>query len=126
MADWLQARGMSYCVVEQNAGTVERCAKLHICIVHGDASDENALREAGIERAALFVCTIPNDAAMFTAVEKCKRLNPKLRIIVRCRYVSSGFEAMRRGAHEIVVEEQVVAHAFESLLMSHQAPPAAQ
>jgi voltage-gated potassium channel Kch len=126
VADWLHARGATFCVIEQNPETVERCEKLHMCIVQGDASDENALREAGIERAALFVCTIPNDAAMYAAVEQCKRLNPKLRIIVRCRYVSSGIEAMRRGASEIVVEEQAVAQAFEALLTSHQAPPAAQ
>ena len=116
IADLLHAQGMSFCVIEQNDETVERCRKSGLCMVEGNAGDAAVLRAAGLDRATLFACTVPNDAAMYEAVAEARRLNPKLRILARCRYVSSGIEATRRGADEVVVEEQAVAQAFESLL----------
>ena len=116
VADLLHAQGMSFCVIEKNASTVERCRKLELCMVEGDAGDGDVLRRAGIERAVLFVSTVPNDDAMYAAVAEARRLNSKIRIIARCRYVSSGLEAERRGANDVIVEEQAVANAFEALL----------
>jgi monovalent cation:H+ antiporter-2, CPA2 family len=118
VADMLHAQGVTFCVIEKNEETVERCRKSGLCMVEGDAGDARALHRAGLERAAIFVCTVPNDAAMYAAVEEARRLNPKLRIIARCRYVSSGLEATQRGADDVVVEEQAVAQAFEALLNS--------
>ena len=125
VADLLHAQGMTFCVIEQNEETVERCRKSGLCMVEGDAGDSAVLRKAGLERAALFACTVPNDAAMYAAVAEARRVNPRLRIIARCRYVSSGIEATRRGADEVVVEEHAVAQAFEGLLTAdpHSATP---
>jgi monovalent cation:H+ antiporter-2, CPA2 family len=126
VADLLHAHGMSFCVIEKNDATVERCRKSGLCMVDGDAGDPVALRRAGLERATLFVCAVPNDDAMYDAVAEARRLNPKLRIIARCRYVSSGIEATRRGADDVIVEEHAVAQAFEALLTADPlsaAPP---
>lgn len=116
VADLLHARGISFCVIEKNDETVERCRKSGLCMVEGDAGDENALFRAGIDRAILFACTVPNDQSMYDAVLTARRLNSTMRIIARCRFVSSGIEATRRGADEVIVEEQVVAQAFEVAL----------
>ena len=125
VADLVHGQGMSFCVIERNDETVERCRKSGLCMVEGDAGDPAALRKAGLERAALFACTVPNDAAMYAAVEEARRLNPRVRIIARCRYVSSGIEATRRGADDVIVEEHAVAQAFEGALTAdpHSAAP---
>src|SRR3954466_14385889 len=126
VADLVHAQGMSFCVIEKNEGTIERCRKSGLCMVEGNAGDPAVLRKAGLDRAVLFACTVPNDAAMYEAVAEARRLNPAVRILARCRYVSSGIEATRRGADEVVVEEQAVAPAFEALLQSDPlsaAPP---
>ena len=116
VADLLHARGVTYCVIERNDQTIERCRRSGLCMVDGDASDPEVLKTAGLERAVLFVCTVPDDAVMYAAVVEARRVNPRLRIIARCRYVSSGIEATRRGADEVIVEEQAVARAFESVV----------
>jgi monovalent cation:H+ antiporter-2, CPA2 family len=126
VADLVHAQGVSFCVIERNDETVDRCRKSGLCMVEGDAGDPAVLRKAGLDRAVLFACTVPNDAAMYEAVAEARRLNPRVRIVARCRYVSSGIEATRRGADEVVVEEQAVAQAFEALLQSDPlsaAPP---
>lgn len=126
VADLVHAQGMSFCVIEQNDETVDRCRKTGLCMVEGNAGDPAVLHKAGLDRAVLFACTVPNDAAMYEAVAEARRLNPRVRILARCRYVSSGIEATRRGADEVVVEEHAVAQAFEALLQSEPlsaAPP---
>jgi voltage-gated potassium channel Kch len=126
LADLVHGQGMSFCVIEQNDETVERCRKSGLCMVEGNAGDPGVLRKAGLDRAVLFACTVPNDAAMYEAVAEARRLNPRVRILARCRYVSSGIEATRRGADDVVVEEQAVAQAFEALMQTEPlsaAPP---
>src|SRR3954470_24544888 len=68
VADLIHTQGMSFCVIEKNDDTVERCRKSGLCMVEGDAGDAVVLRKAGLERAVLFACTVPNDAAMYEAV----------------------------------------------------------
>lgn len=118
VADLLHAQGVPFCVIESNDETVERCRKSGLRMVEGSAKDPAALRKAGLERAALFVCTVPDDTAMYEAVKEARRMNPSIRIVARCRYVSSGLEAAQRGADEVVVEEHAVARMFERLLTS--------
>ncbi len=122
VAERLQAAGATYCVIELNPGTVVRLAHVGTPVIPGDVSDECVLRQAGVDRARLFAITVPNDPAMLEAVRLAKQMNPALRIIARCRYTSTAIEAHRRGADEVVIEEQVVAKEFGRLSMP---PPAA-
>jgi hypothetical protein len=43
-------------------------------------------------------------------------MNPKVHVIARCTFVSGGMEAIRRGANEVVVAEQVVAGEFSRIM----------
>ena len=124
VADRLTAAGVPFVVLELNAQTVMRCAPTGIRIVAGDAADEQTLRRAGIDRAALFAITVPVDAAVLASISAARRLNPAVRIWARCRYVSTGLQATRRGADEVIVAEQVVAHEFERLIDSGKLPDA--
>lgn len=109
VAELLAARNQPFCVIELNPQTVERCAHVGVDIIAGDVCDEQTLIRAGVERAALLVLAVPSDPAVLEAVRLARRLNPGLRILARCRFISSGMEAHRRGADEVIVEEQVVA-----------------
>jgi voltage-gated potassium channel Kch len=111
----LTARGVPFVVVELNPVTVERTAKAGLNIVHGDIADERVMREAGIDRATLLALAIPDDPAVLRAIDLARRLNPAARIIARCRRVSTALEAARRGAHDVVSEEQIVGAEFARL-----------
>lgn len=125
VADLLSQQGVPVCVIELNAKTVERVSKTSILNLHvivGDVSDEATLRRAGIENATLFAITVPVDAAVLEAVRLARRLSPKLHIMARCRYISTALQATRRGANEVVSEEQVVAEEFSRLIGAHSWP----
>jgi voltage-gated potassium channel Kch len=64
------------------------------------------------------VLAVPSDKAVLQAVGLARGMNPKMRIIARLRFISSGMEAHRRGADEVIVEEQVVAAEMTRLLES--------
>ena len=122
VADLLSRQGVVVCVIELNAKTVERVSKTSILNLHvivGDVADEATLRRAGIENATLFAITVPVDAAVLEAVRLARRLSPKLHIMARCRYISTALQATRRGANEVVSEEQVVAEEFSRLIGAH-------
>lgn len=111
-ANLFESRGFPFCVVEMNPATVERCATAGLLILQGDAADEQVLRRAGIERAAVLALAMPNETAVLDVVALARRLSPAVRILARCRHVSTAIEAARRGANDVLSEEQVVAEAF--------------
>ena len=118
VADCLASKNIEFCVVELNPTTVERCAHIGVHIIAGDVCDEDTLRRAGVERAKLLVLAVPNDAAVLEAVRVARRLSATVQIVARCRFISTGMEAHRRGANHVVVEEQVVGTEMTRLIQS--------
>lgn len=107
---------VSYCIVELNRATVERCEKFGEHIIEGDVTAEATLRDAGIERATLVIIAIPNEQAALAATKLARSLNKTARIITRCHFISKGLEARVLGADEVIIEEQVVATELCAML----------
>jgi voltage-gated potassium channel Kch len=114
----LEARHIPFVVIELNPQTVQRCGQAGLNIIGGDVTDEAVLRAAGIERATLLAIAIPDDPAVLKTVDLCRRLNPRTRILARCRRVSTAMEATRRGAHDVVSEEQLIGAEFSRLTLA--------
>ena len=115
VGELLKAMRADYCVIELNTEVVHRCEDV-VPIIEGDVTDEQVLRRAGIERCSLLAITVPSDAAVLHAIQTTRRINATVPIIARCRFISSGMEARRRGANRVVIEEQVVADEFVRVL----------
>lgn len=111
----LTRRKIPFVVVELNPATVDRCHNAGLNIVQGDIADEQVLLNAGVEKATLVALAIPDDAAVLRAVDLIRRLNPAARILARCRRVSTALEANRRGAEDVVSEEQLIGAEFARL-----------
>ena len=111
----LTRRKIPFVVVELNPATVARCHIAGLNIVQGDIADEQVLRSAGIDKATLVALAIPDDAAVLRAVDLIRKLNPAARILARCRRVSTALEAARRGAEDVVSEEQLIGAEFARL-----------
>jgi voltage-gated potassium channel Kch len=112
----LHEANVSYCIVELNRSTVERCEKFGEHIIEGDVTVEATLRAAGIERATLVVIAIPNETAALEATKLARSLSKTARIVTRCHFISKGLEAKLHGADEVIIEEQVVARGLVDLL----------
>ncbi|HEY1629598.1 MAG TPA: NAD(P)-binding protein [Tepidisphaeraceae bacterium] len=114
-AEILSDQNISHCVIELNAQTVQRCARIGRHIILGDCADPETLKKAGVETAKTLAILIPNETAALQTTLIARQINPTIRIIMRCHYTSTGIEAKSRGANEIIVAEQLVAEQVSRL-----------
>lgn len=119
VAEWMTEHGIPFVVIEANEKMVTRCGKGGTRMIHGDVRNEQLLLQAGVERASIFAIAVPAECAAIEAVAIVRRLNPHIRIIARCSYISGGLESTRRGADETIVAEEVVAREFVRRLNEH-------
>jgi voltage-gated potassium channel Kch len=116
VAEWMANHGIDFVVIEQNENMVQRCGGQSLTIIAGNVLEEETLKRAGIERAKMIALAVPNELIVLDAVSLARRLNPTVRIIARCTYISGGLEASRRGADETIVAEETAAREFVRLL----------
>ncbi|PKL75204.1 MAG: potassium transporter KefB [Candidatus Melainabacteria bacterium HGW-Melainabacteria-1] len=105
-----EAAGIPHQILEMNVDTVHRERTQGLSIHYGDATQEEILRHLGVMEARQLVVMISDAAATRRVVEVARRLNSKLWILVRTRFVSEIDELYKLKADEVVAEE------FESSL----------
>ncbi|MBW4697370.1 MAG: potassium channel protein [Aphanocapsa lilacina HA4352-LM1] len=71
-------------------------------IIEGDASADQTLVEAGIERACSVICALTSDADNLFIVLSARNLNPKIRTITRASSEEAAVKLRRGGADEVV------------------------
>ena len=75
--------------------------------VEGDATDDAILMEAGIERAASLVITLPDDSDNIFIIITARQLNAQLRIICRSNQQADESKLRRAGADHVVMPERI-------------------
>lgn len=102
--------GRPLVVVEESR---ERCDAVvanlgsEVPIVIGDATEDEVLLRAGIERARSLVTCIGSDKDNILVVFAARNLNPRLRIVARSREVVHAPKLRRAGADAVVSPEQI-------------------
>ncbi len=120
LARALQQLSTPYVVLDLNGATVRRARRDGEAIFYGDATNEDALRAAGVERAKAVVGVLSDPYAAARAVTAIRSINAVLPIILRTRYKSEAEAVMRHGATVAVSEEmeaslEVLAQTFARL-----------
>jgi voltage-gated potassium channel len=83
----------------QNTSTLERSGHLHLI---GNATHEEVLQAAGIERAQGLVSVVSSDADNVYIVLTARSLNPHLNIVARAGESGSEQKLRRAGANEVI------------------------
>jgi voltage-gated potassium channel len=116
VCDELHARSQPFVVIEishELAAEIE--ARGFLCIV-GDATEEKVLNEAGIARAKVLVCAMPNDAENVFITLTARQLCPGLTVIARAEQPNTPKKLRQAGANHIVMPAAIGAHRIVSLL----------
>jgi len=98
-ARYLANAGDDVIVVDRSE---ERLATVPYPTVHGDVTDDDVLRRAGIERAKALVAALETDSDNLYVTLSGRVLNPSLTIIARARTDSSEAKLERAGANRVV------------------------
>ena len=76
-------------------------------VIIGDATRDETLCEAGIEKAIALITTLPNDAENVFITLTAKELNPGLTIISRASQEQSEKKLLRAGASKVIMPDAV-------------------
>lgn len=96
----LQDEGVKFVVVEKDPATLEE--KEALLLVIGDATRDQTLKEAGIEKACGLISVLPNDAENLFVVLSARGLNPDILIVARAVEEGSEQKLLRAGATKVV------------------------
>ncbi len=105
LARALRQLATPYVVLDLNGATVWQARKEGESIFFGDATNEDALRAAGVERAKAVVGVLSDPYSAARALTAIRTINDSVPIILRMRYTSEAEAAMRQGATVAVAEE---------------------
>ena len=123
IADIFDRHEIEYVVVEKNPETVKAQRKLGRAVIEGDISEEETLRQAGIDKASILALTVPDEQAVLDATRLARSIKPGIYIVARTLYSSSGMRASQLGADEVIKAEQAVARQFYEMLLRKIAEP---
>ncbi len=86
-------------------------------IVEGNASDDEVLKEAGVNRASTLICALPSDADNLFIVLTARPMNPSLRIISRATEETSYKKLKLAGADNVILPEKIGGDHMASLVV---------
>jgi len=98
----LQNLGMPCVVIDQDKTAIELCEIRELTYIQGDATENEVLRQAGIERARGLVAALSSDADNVFVVLSARSLNPDLTIVGRSTSEESEGKLRMAGADRVV------------------------
>mgnify|MGYP001555344949 CR=1 FL=1 len=105
----LADKGLPFVVIEHDDERVEELQDDGYAVVCGDASHDETLRAAGIERAKCLAAVLSKDSDNVFVILSARLLNPKLSIVSRATDDQAIVKLRKAGAHNVVSPYKTVA-----------------
>ena len=99
IAKELKNKGAKFVVIEKQPAFHE---KEEVLLIEGDATLDENLKEAGIERAKGLISVLPTDAENLYVVLSARGLNPDLLIVARAGEEGAEQKLLRAGADRVI------------------------
>ncbi len=99
-----------FVVIENDQQRAAEFSQRGINVLVGDATLEEVLREAGVERARGLAACLPNDADNVYVVLTARDLNPRLHIVARAAEEQAEAKLLRAGANHVVAPTIIGGH----------------
>ena len=123
LARVLNETEIPHLALDLDGDTVRRESRHGIPIYYGDATNPNVLRHVKIEDAKVLVVAISDPFITRRTVQVAKSINPKVRIVVRTRYLRELEELHDIGADDVVPEEfETSIEIFALVLRTYNLP----
>lgn len=102
----LMAYERTFVVIEHDQEVVEKFSK-EIDFIQGNASEDEVLKKAGIERASTLICALPSDADNLFVVLSARQINEDLQIISRAAEETSHKKLILAGADNVIMPDKI-------------------
>jgi len=117
--------GIDYRIVEMNPDTVRNSAAEGEPISYGDASQPAVLEHLGVDDARVLAIMVNDPASVRRITDTARKMNPRLHIIARTRFVSEIEPLVDLGASDVIPEEfETSVEIFTRVMMRYLVPRA--
>ncbi len=106
----------NYVIIEKNIDVVEKLRAKDVPVIHGDATIEEVLLQAGVERARALVAVTARDADNAFITLTARSLNPSLFIISRVTEPEIEPQMIRAGADRAICPYRIGAMRIAQIL----------
>ena len=110
----------AFVIIERDERRAEEARNLGFLCVPADATDEEALVRAGIERARALATVLPDDAANVFITLSARSLNRSLQIIARGEAPSTERKLTHAGANQVILPTHIGAERIAELILHPQ------
>ncbi|MEZ5354562.1 MAG: potassium channel protein [Bryobacteraceae bacterium] len=116
----LQRSGVPFVVLDRNEDRVERAIKMGMLAAEADATRDDMLIDAGIQRARGLIAALATDADNLFLILSAKSLNPKLMVSSRVAEEASEAKMRRAGADAVFMPYSMTGYRLaQSILRPH-------
>ena len=116
LAEILKDSGVTFMVIEMNIDTVHTLIAQGVPVLHGDAVNEQILRQAGLEKARDLIISTPS-APAGDIIKIARSLNPHIRVLAHTQYTTQTSPLYGVGAAAVFSGELEVALAMSEYLL---------
>jgi voltage-gated potassium channel len=116
VCDDLAMAEVPFVVIERSLEKVADIERRGFFYVTGDATEEEVLREAGLERAKTLVTAMPSDAETVFITLTARQMSPGVMIVARAEQPSTLKKLRQAGANHVVLPAAIGANRIVSLL----------
>ena len=102
ICDILSSKPWKLVVIDNDPKQIEQLHNKNLLYIVGEATDENILMAAGIERAKTIITALRTDMDNVYVTLSARGINPNLFILARSGAVGSGKKLLRAGANRVV------------------------
>lgn len=113
----LRAHGQSCVIIEKDPQRAEWAANEKIPVIVGNASSDDNLQKAHIDKARGFVAAVSSDAENLYIVLTARSLRPDLKIIARASEEEATSKLFRAGASQVLSPYYFVGHRIAQLFL---------
>jgi voltage-gated potassium channel len=96
------AHKLPFVVIEQDTPQIDGLRESGMLFIHGDATSDAVLRQAGVERARALVTVVASDADNLYITLSARLINDKLTIVARAEGREADAKLRRVGANHVV------------------------
>lgn len=114
----LQNYKQEYVIVERDDDVIERIDREGNFNVHGNATQDEILKRAGIEKAANLITALPSDADNLFVVLTARQLNKNCKIISRASNETSYDKLKIAGANNVIMPDMLGGDHMASLVVT--------
>lgn len=111
----LRHSGTQVVVIDQDEERVERAQDAGVLVVRGDATHNDTLSQAGIDRASALIACVNTDSDNLVIALSAKSIRPELRVICRATEIESERKLLLAGADGVVTPQAVGAERLAAL-----------